>query len=348
MKQSNTMKKLLTLLFTIIFSPYIFSMNEKKELQPISEAFPYELKKMILLDLSKNVHKYVLKEMGNNKAQIASRVIFNVSLVNWDLYKELDKTRNDPITARTIITNVACNDWDNFDPCLAKHLTFPGAKKCLALSDQLYANDLTPDKIEELYNGGALINYQGIDKSYFVLSHWIVSPMGTNNMIKLLDLGANPNIPRKASRTDYPLETAIKKSSPDKIKIILKYNPQKNYDIWETALLYPYRDCIDLLIPDSTPDELNDGLECCIYSYYIPEIMQKFIAHGASSSKALKCSTKKLAHYAISQTNTQVKCFNFLCDQEAFNETALANLQSIHKLFGDMITKLENNNLEKK
>ena len=98
------MKKLVAaVICTIISTLHILGM-EKNTLQ-IPEHFPYECSKHILLEYAQNVHRYVCEKHGYKNNREPSDIIFNVSLVNKDLYKELDKERNDPITARTIITN---------------------------------------------------------------------------------------------------------------------------------------------------------------------------------------------------------------------------------------------------
>jgi len=109
------MKKLFTaFIFTFIFTPYTFGIDIDIEEIVAPEHFPYELKKNILLELSQNCHRYVGKmSYENQPLNKAKRIISNISLINKDLYKELDKERNDPITTRIMIKNLVVTCCQN-------------------------------------------------------------------------------------------------------------------------------------------------------------------------------------------------------------------------------------------
>lgn len=318
-----------------------------------NETCPYyDLKKTILLDLSQNVHKYVRKEYGTENANLASRIIYNVSSINKDLYKELDKQRNDPITARTIITNFSAiprTIITNISPSniylMRRYLKTPGAKKCFELSEQLYLPDLTTDKIMQLFHKGALLDYTGQHSHQSVLNHWIY-PYNNNAIVKkLLELGASPNTAHKHKKP--PLELAIELRKRETFEIIFNYNPIKTQAVWNAALQAHHQrnNHIDLMISNSTYNELNDGLIACTTTYHnYTEIMQEFIDKGADPNIALSPSINEISLIDINDTNSvSIKKFNLLCDQKAFDKKAIIQLQQIIDFFVSCKNKLENN-----
>lgn len=351
------MKKLVAAaICTIISTLHILGM-ETNTLQ-IPEHFPYECSKHILLEYAQNVHRYVREKHGYRSNREPSGIIFNVSLVNKDLYKQLDKERNDPITARTIITNLknTCPDWN----CLTvEKLRFPGAKKCIALSEQLYDENLTIEKLEQLFSKGAILDFsvtkKPFDSSQYKekpLIHWYQEVGGNSYAItkKLLELGADPN------QCGF-LELLIKEGeSQELITITLKYTARINHYTWDAALSKDYPTYRDLLINHSTPDELNAGLVCCainkynsLRSTYSQETMQQLIDNGANPNIALYhlMVTLKDKPCPLNDDNNFVKNFNFLCKQKAFDQTTLNSMRNLQKLFGDLADTLEKNQPEK-
>lgn len=311
--------------------------------------FPYECSKIILLECSQNVHKYANEKYDCNRAIMASHIIFNVSLVNWDLYKRLDKQRNDPLTARTIITNITYSP-DIFDCNVAEFLSFPGAKKCLILSKQLYDKDNTPNTIETLFQQGAMLDYSDRETCQYPLEYWCNikhNNSQTNKAIvqKLLQLGASP------IKCDL-LHYGIKTENIDLVKMVLTYNPRMSCKVWEAALSNKTtRKYIDLLIGHSTCDELTDGLISCIqanynpiYSHYRQLIMKNFIDKGANRHKALShlIAALNYENNSLFYQTIFVENFNFLCDQKAFDETSLNKMRCLQKTFASLADTLRN------
>src|SRR5579862_4484057 len=245
------MKKLFHLLFlTIIFPAHIFGILFDtallKELKPIitffpsndpdkpeEDTFPYELKKKILLEFAQNVHRY-----SNYYDDSISRIIFNVSLVNKDLYKELDKQRNDPIAARFIIMHFKYKHHNllHFDSYLTDKCKFPGAQKCFALSKELYEPTLTPDMIENLFQQGVILDLSKDRYTQSPLIYWCMLRNNQNQdhnkkiIKKLLDLGANPN---ECGALVYVIE----KKFIDYVQLILNYKPIINNAVWLSAMI---------------------------------------------------------------------------------------------------------------
>src|SRR5207237_4156603 len=96
--------------------------------------------------VAQKVYSYIPEREPDSAQKITSQI----SLLNKTLYKDM----SDAIAACRIITYFAKehNDYNGFSVHIAEKFTFPGAKICLALSDQLYNKDLTPDKVKELFN----------------------------------------------------------------------------------------------------------------------------------------------------------------------------------------------------
>jgi hypothetical protein len=350
------MKKLFHLLFlTIIFHSHVFGIviGPSKELKPIiiffpsndpekpeEDTFPYDMKKKILLEFAQNVHRYSTSgydrtarfQLCSNRA---SQIIFNVSLVNKDLYKKLDKQRNDPITARSIITKITSKLNFNVNLNVINGFTFPGAKKCRELSEQLYKNDLTKDEVENLFKQGAIINFSvtaasnNPDLKEWPLHHWYQLTNRNQDIIKkLLDLGADP-----VHSTCNFLEAIILNADSNMTKMILNYKPKISHDVWLMAISINTDSCINLLIPYATQDELDFGLancvsptkfkNCCIsyMQHKQIETMQQFIDHGANPNVALDHLMTEFAtvQNAFDHHKEFKKIFKFLCKQKAFD-----------------------------
>jgi hypothetical protein len=341
-------KLLITLVFTITFTPHIFSMEENS-LQQAPQTLPYKYSKRILLELSQNCHRYC-NALGYTKSGLVSRIIFNVSLVNKKLYTKLDKQRNDPITARSIITNIRHQYLDGFlTTVVVENFVFPGAKKCRELSAQLYDDNLIEDMVEKLFHQGAILNYSVTESSSSCLGlrsdplkYWCTcknKDQSKTIVKKLLDLGANPN---ECDVLSYVIDT----QDIDLIKIILNYKPAITSNTWYNAIQNTRKN-IDLLLPCATQDELNDGLYCCLEldnMSHTRETMQKFIDYGANPSIALHYLIKMLTGFTqLDADDDFIKNFNFLCSKGAFNRKALIQLQKIQNTLGSLVNELEKN-----
>lgn len=343
------MKTLLTSLILITtFTPYITCMNQEAT---FAEADPYDLKKMILLELSQNIHKYVSKENEKYAALEASWIIRNVSRVNWNLYNELDKQRNDPVTNRIMINNLIKILNAYSADTIMENMQTLGAKKCIHASNELYRwFSISPEKIEELFKAGAVFDYYGADHNG---NHWVsrehILSHCKNNIPafnKLLELGANPN-------KGNIMYNTIRTQNAEQIATVLKYKPtDKNWSAFlqrhnERHITgYKFKNTLDVLIAHSSPNDLNDGLIACVKNkQYVPEIMQQLIDNGANPNIALPHALKSI-HNSYGPINTDtnfIQNVNFLCDQKAFDQTTLIQLQEIIKIFNSLVDKLKNN-----
>lgn len=354
-------------LLSSIFTACIFSMEIEKpkpllKLEPIikfypgnspkEDTFPYDLKKAILLKLAQNVHYYVRSVDISKRAQFASEIIGYVSFVNKDLYKELDKQRNDPITVRPILIDIACGiHYKYCNYFYVENMPLPGAQKCIEYSKQLTDETLTPDKAEQLVKKGAILNYHH-QNCQSPLSYWCCimhnnSPQSVAVFKKLLELGANHN---EFNVLNYIMDT---NGNMDLISEILKYPTQKNKRVWIAAI--QKQEYVDLLIPTSTPDELNIGLRACIdqYSDYKPEMMQQFIDSGANPDDILYRTMENLlcwnqitpsgSFLVSSFRDSAVNKLNFLCMEGAFDQRVLNTLKYKRDIFDCLIQQLEKN-----
>ena len=308
-------------------------------LETIPATYPLELKEKILLEYSQNVQRYVQKKFNINKAIVASRIIFNVSLINKNLYKTLEQTRNNPIIARTIINNLAYSKDHSLDAHLADHFTFPGAQKCLSLSKTLYDNGLTKDLVEYLHQQGATLDYWDSKLNTCPVKYWNSyvkrnNPKSSKIVKKMLKLGTNVDQCNLLSQ-------AIHDKNIELIQNIFHYSPAKN-KCWSLALLY-FPECIDILIPYSSPDELNSALGCCLDTNKDESgIMQKLIDNGADPNQALDGFLTPNLHLSVFDP-MWMHNFLFLCKQKAFNKPLLSKLQHMQKILNSLVNNLESN-----
>lgn len=164
------MKKLfIVYLCSIIVTFPVLSINLGQiVVVPVPNNFPVELTNKILLDLVQNAHNYIGKaEPFYTPMSEVKHILRTVSILNKEWHKKLDKQRNDPVTTRAMIQNIGTTYYVNagrsgksFPPMgIIRQLCTPGAKKCIVLSDQLYDVTLNPEKVQQLYNEGAIFDY---------------------------------------------------------------------------------------------------------------------------------------------------------------------------------------------
>jgi hypothetical protein len=310
--------------------------------------------------IAKNIYASADKD-----AQCASHILHDISLTNNNLYKALDEERNDPVTARNIIEQFALLE-DRFRLDIAKKLTFPGAKKCLALSERLYDKNNTPQTIELLFKWGALINYQSGNNGS-PLSYWTQSDQYSQNNLmiieKLIALGADPNCEPVWGNNSFFV--AIGKQTHARLNALLDYYTLMHgkstlcRPVWGNILILyygnlgPYKKdpvLIDILIANVPMQSCSTGLMACLdvkedlEKQQRTQLMQKFINRGADAGPALM---HLLEHVELWGTNYPdsdfIKNFNMLCDAGAFNEEALTAAQHLSQMFDVIKTKIENN-----
>jgi hypothetical protein len=351
------MKKLfIVYLCSIIVTFPVLSINFGQiAIVPVPDNFPVELTNRILLDLAQNAHNYVEKT-DNGPVHQVKDIIRTVSILNKEWYAKLDKQRNDPVTTRIMIHNIGIICYVNsgrsltsFPPVnIVGQLRTPGAKKCIELSNQLYDNNLSIEKIEQLYKDGAILDYYNGLRANTVLSHWVLS--NQNNSIdimeKLLQLGTNPDV-YFAQGNSSPLKNAMCNGTLEKNKLLLSYKAKKEWCIAFNNSFYRF---IDLFIEYSTKDELNEGLTVCANNFYSLEIMQKLIDKGANPSVPLVDVSKKVIESMADSAPDnklaqlmQLNKFNFLCDQKAYDETVLVKIQNLQVMLSSLANKLEQN-----
>lgn len=349
------MKKLfIVYLCSIIVTFPVLSINLGQiDVVSVPDNFPIELTNRILLDLAQNVHNYVGKaDPFHDPVSQVKCILRKVSILNKEWYNNLDKQRNDPVATRTLIQNIGITCYSNipdmsFPPMgIIKRLCTPGAKKCIALSDQLYDENLTPKGIEQLYNDGAILDYCNkkiVRKT--VLSYWL---RGDNNksmeiITKLLQLGANSDAYYEGGIGASPLAIALWHNNADKVKLLLSYKAKKH---WCIVLEERCRRFIDTFIQYSTKDELTDGLIACIAEhFYLPEIMQNLVDRGANPSVVLPHVFKKIIENVgnLTPNHPLIQKFNFLCTHQAYDQTVCDKVQNLQAIFGALTNKLEDN-----
>ena len=347
------MNKLSPLLIsTILATPHVFGMRTEAERNLLElKEIPYDIKKNILLIKAKNSHRCFPTE-----PRLVKRFISSIGCINKDLYEEINTLNNDPLFAQQLIANLAItSEWH--ERVLAEMLNTPGAKKCIELSEQLYKGTLTTKKLKNLFNEGALLNYEKLSfHNCNVLAYWIAqkdNPKTIAIVRTLLRLGADATyirIPETA-----PFAIALEKNSKickaTKLKLLLKYKKNDFTFIWDIILkhpfssYHPYLRILNLLIAKSSKKDLNEGLLYCIKKLpHELDIIKIFIKHGANPDIALFESLKRIVPSAHKFNDVQsVQTFTYLCDQRAFDQKTLDELKTIHNYFGELISKLEKN-----
>jgi len=360
--ESSRMNKLLvTLIATITFVPYVSCMetNPQKSLsEKLQEKYPLLVKldkkykearetntlaEMALSIVAKKTYSYLTQSQNEFAQEITSKF----SQLDKNLYKKMSNI----YAARPILIYFA-KDYNQFSARIAQKFTFPGAKKCLELSDQLYDKNLMPNKVKELFKNGALLDYvsgQENHRQYPVL-YWSEidqdNPPVSKAIVKeLLDLGADFE---QCGLLDYVVETDL-----DLTQLVLEYKPKINTQVWSSALLSNNKEKIlPLLIEHAKQDELNTGLIACFKLWfndkktdYKPETMQLLINNRANPSVAILALMSVLPNLTCPVTSNDlfVENFMFLCDNKAYDEKALSQMRSIHKLFGSMVEAMEKN-----
>ena len=288
--------------------------------------------------------------------------------------KNLHEVFNNPVIARDIITHSAFSK-DGFDPDVAKKFNFPGAKKCLELSQQLYSEELFYDDIEKLFKQGAIINYQSSNmKDGSPLSYWTQKDDANSIwsyyrtvkiMANLIAFGADPNCGPVWDNNSFVV--AIKNQKSDKLNVLLNYYTLMHgtsttcIPIWQHLLdMYSYGsehfmgyekcpELIDLFMTNIPKENCNLGLMACITTQELREqlrneLMQRFIDLGADAEPVLPYLVKTISLYGANDSNSSfVQKFNILCNTGAFDKDTLLMLQGIRQLFDSLIIKLENN-----
>jgi hypothetical protein len=158
---------------------------------------------------------------------------------------------------------------------------------------------------------------------------------------KILQLGVNPN---SYETQQSPLVLAMWKNSIEKIKLLLSYKAEKQWHNVISCILY--HRFIDTIVTYCTKDELNDGLIACASDHsYRPEIMQKLIDNGAEPSVALPHAFEGLIKKinTLTPNASEILNFNFLCNQEAYDETVCTKVQNLQTIFSSLANKLEQN-----
>jgi hypothetical protein len=300
---------------------------------------------------------------ANKDAECASHILHDISLLSPNLYKALDEERNNPVIARNIIEQFALLK-DGFRLGIAKQLTFPGAKKCLELSQQLYNKNLTPTDIEQLFKQGAIINYES-SNDVSPLSYWTNSDDTHSLMIieKLIALGANPNYEPVWGNNSFFV--AIGKQNRDKLNALLNYykvtygKSTLSTPVWSTILILyygnlgKYKQCpelIDYLVANVPKESCSSGLMACLdvqdglQKEQRTQLMKNFIKYGANTGPALAHLLEYIELWGPDYSHSDfIKDFKTLCDTGTFDEEALTTLQGLSQLFDSLITILKNN-----
>jgi hypothetical protein len=371
--------KYINIIFLLLASNGINAMEaERKSLASfvdvvsVPENFSIDCRNRILFfELAQNTHNYVDKYAGGDCVSFhgtfvskgkdsyepvrkVRSILCKISCLNREWYKQLDKQRNDPVTARTMMQNIGITCYSNFvgnnrSPFISyivNRFCTLGAQKCRESSCQLYDNNLTPEKVEHLYKEGAILDYWNRGPRVTVLYYWSEKNDNESTKIveKLLQLGANPDAYYEEPDCS-PLPIAVHNNDADKVKLLLSYKAKKR---WYWVVREDGRRCIDLFIDCATKDELTEGLIACAVSDYLPEIMQKMIDKGANPSAALprvfeqiiqKFGKPELAPFV----QERVRVYDFLCSQQAYDADVCNKIQNLQAFLSSLADKLEQN-----
>lgn len=210
-----------------------------------TQTSQYQTAENLLCLLGKNAHNIIYKSLPQWETPAArtGKIIKCISSINRNLYKALEAQRTDPITTRALIETLALqhSTTENWLLCT---LETPGAKRCIDLTKELYRDDLTAEKVEELYTCGAVLNYDACPRSYYndktnwhfktyPISYWIQKHIHEydkessgkipNIVAKFIKLGA------KTTQDYYPygqlLCSAIRENNFSIITLLLQYRP---------------------------------------------------------------------------------------------------------------------------
>src|SRR5581483_1181900 len=248
------MKKLLTTLFyCLIFVTPIYTMKLEKQ-------NPAEMISDVSFCIVQSQLAYFHNEIST--LQEARQFLVSVSLVNKQWYKCANDSTNTIAFIRNlsqkISTNGGCKE-------IAQTLNIPGSRNYIAQSNQLFDENLTPEKIEILQKNGADSNYtySNFNNGIFnvPLHCWVVN-RNYDNVKKLLELGAN------IGQNDI----SCADDNEQILTLLLAYKP-KNTNLSLAAECHRRPEIISMLLkaeqqnPQTLQSELNAALIRSIFSH---------------------------------------------------------------------------------
>jgi len=226
-------------------------------------------------------------------------------------------------------------------------LTLAQKKERFLLNKQLFANNLTPDKIDDLLRKGANINYVDHKTYQTPLSYWLCPSRKDNHQAIILA----KDLLQKGANIDRNLASAMHNENMEQVQILLPYASDKE---WNSAVSF-YPECIDLLIEHSTTQQdLNEGLVACVttkyyqtekHIEYMPEIMEKFITKGANPTLALNALVVELDTIPVPTKINDNFCKNFLflCNKHVFDHNTLALIKNKFAILDTLFSVLKAN-----
>ena len=209
------MKKLLSLpLYLTTLT--IMGMEEIDKINQLRDQLNHKIKITALSCFINNVHQHRLPKNHNNPTQPTKAFLKDMGQLNKDLYTAIRGIKKSPVFISNIIRSLAIQN-NSEESNVASDLTY--LNKCdsdktvphyyISLTNQLYDESLTKNKVKELYHQGALINYL---KGYkptrdFPLIHWIKQCINGNEKASeivetLLELGAEHTYPHYRAQLD--------------------------------------------------------------------------------------------------------------------------------------------------
>jgi hypothetical protein len=255
---------------------------------------------------------------------------------------------NDPTITRNNIHNFAKKLW-NTNGTIAKKLTTSGAKNYIVCSKHLYRVDA--NTMKQLVLMGADVNYQQeYDLSFLTYLTCYKSPTHCHlkKMAVALQLGADVNGGKGGY--DSPLTFAIKQKNNDKIKLLLKYNPQDKglYAAIEKGDIK----ILDLLLQNRA--DPNAGLSIALRNNELKHekkmaLLQYFLDNGAVPNHSDIIYAHKETLKNLDKTNKCHQSYNttdiveLLCKYGAYNKKLLQDTYAIKEKFERIVHMLEKN-----
>ena len=296
------MKKLLTTLFyCLIFVTPIYTMDLEKQ-------NPEEMISDVSLCIVQSQLVYFHNEITT--LQEARQFLVSVSLVNKQWYKHANDSTNTIAFIRNlsqkISTKGGCKE-------IAYILNTPGSRNYIAQSNQLFDENLTPEKIEALQKNGADLNYTYSNFNNGIFDYplhcWVVK-RNYDNVQKLLQLGTSINSCVMRCAHDQK----------DLLTLLLTYKP-KDTGLAFAAMCHRSSEIISMLLdiekenPQTLQSELNAALKSSIFSHmntYL-DLTKLFLNKGAQPETVLFPLISWILRYQVARDDTrQAPSLDFL------------------------------------
>jgi hypothetical protein len=339
------MKKLFSFFLCLSFSTIANTMEQHEQELTSIEIHEQQLS-AVLKELPQDIGTHLvclqLQDIHNqvNTIKEAHNYLVSVSFVN----KFCNQYANNPTNTITFIRNLS-QTITNRGGCaeIAQKLNTPGTRNYKSQSAQLFNTELIPDKIEQLKQQGADLDYtfSHHDNGLYSwpLHIWVVAK-NYNNVKKLLELGADIDQSYPNSQQYSCVVCAFNKNTSELLPLLLSYKPKNTY-LTRALQWYGRNEEVVLMLLNATKENnenvqfhLNDALIGALYTHDAikPTQIKLLLDEGAQPEIALqKLTSWMLGHQATHSISVAppLDILQLLCNYPVTNMTQVENAREV-------------------